>query len=120
MCWDCKPRPDTIYERKKMADSTFISTAQKLIDHGLEVSPTTGNGFGWAIGFSAFFAFAFAFALWRKDRAWNKERSALLAAHAAEREASNAAHAAERGELTTGFIAYLKRLNNAKDRSKGD
>jgi hypothetical protein len=41
--------------RKKMADSTsLLGTAQKIVEHGLETSPTTGNGYGLILGFSLF------------------------------------------------------------------
>jgi hypothetical protein len=77
-------------------DSTSIfGLAQQLVQHGLKTSPSTGNGYGLALGTITFIALALAYVLWRKDRAWTAERT----------------------KLTSEFIAYLKRINSAKPKS---
>jgi len=43
-----------------MADTSLVSLVPKIVEHGLNTSPTEGNGYGIALALSLFFAFSFA------------------------------------------------------------
>jgi len=75
-------------------DSSLIGTAQQLVKHGLETSPTEGNGYGLALGTSIFISIVFALVIvWqeRSKRQLAKEYVAFLqeAKQAAERRANS-------------------------------